>query len=168
MTHVVKLFGESIIAEQTEKGTYIVRKDEKQVSPYEYSEIRQLTPKCWRLKRADETREDILFDGWVWLLGTRYSYVLDSLGGNGDKVLIVSVDKWGIDVFDERGNRLAVIPDHYRLVVLDDQFLVSFVSEGPTPQVKVYDLRGNLLALGPIEKAIQDTRRLKEILGRLA
>ena len=168
MTHVVKLFGDSIIAEQTEKGTFVVRKGEKQVSPYEYSEIRQLTPKCWALKRADEVREDILFDGGVWFLGTRYAYVLDSLEGNGDKVLIASVVKWGIDVFDERGNRLAVIPDYYRLVVLGDEFLVSFASEGPAPQVKVYDLRGNLLTMGPIEKAIQDARRLKEILERLA
>jgi hypothetical protein len=38
MTHVVKLFGD-IVAEQTAKGTYVVRKGEQQVSPFEYSEI---------------------------------------------------------------------------------------------------------------------------------
>jgi hypothetical protein len=168
MTHVVKLFGDTIVAEQTGKGTYIVRNGEKVVSPYEYSEIRQLTPRCWRLRRADVVMDDILFDSGVWLLGTKYAYVLDSLGAKSDKVLIAAVRRWGLDVFDERGNRLAAIPDHYRLVVLDGELLVSFASEGPAPQVKVYDLRGNLLAMGPIEKAIQDARRLKEILERLA
>jgi hypothetical protein len=113
-------------------------------------------------------KEDILFDSGVWFLGTKYAYVLDSRGAKGDKPLIAAVSKWGLDVFDEQGNRLAVIPDHYRLVVLDGEFLVSFASEGPAPQVKVYDLMGSLLALGPMEKAIQDARRLKEILGRLA
>jgi len=167
MTHVVKLFGD-ITAEQTEKGTFVVRKKDKAVSPFEYAQVRQLTPKCWALRRADVVKEDILFASGVWLLGTKYAYVLDSLEGKGDKVLIAAVNRWGIDVFDERGNRLAVIPDHYRLVVLDDEFLVSFAAEGPAPQVKVYDLRGSLLGLGPMEKAIQDARRLKEILERLA
>jgi hypothetical protein len=167
MTHVVKLFGD-ITAEKTEKETFVVRKGEQQVSPYEYTEVRQLTPKCWALRRADVVMDDILFDSGVWLLGTKYAYVLDRLGANSDKVLIAAVHRWGLDVFDERGNRLAVIPDHYRLVVLDGELLVSFASEGPAPQVKVYDLRGNLLGLGPMEKAIQDARMLKEILGRLA
>jgi hypothetical protein len=167
MTHVVKLFGD-ITAEQTEKRTFVVRKGDQQVSPFEYSEVRQLTPKCWALRRADVVKEDILFASGVWFLGTKYAYVLDSLGGKSDKVLIAAVNRWGIDVFDERGNRLAVIPDYYRLSVLDGEFLVSFASEGPAPQVKVYDLRGSLLALGPMEKAIQEAFRLKEILERLA
>ncbi len=167
MTHVVKLFGD-IFAEQTEKETLVVKKGEKLVSPYEYTAVRRLTPKCWALRRANVVMEDILFASGVWFLGTKYAYVLDSLGVKGDNDLIAAVGKWGIDVFDERGNRLAVIPDHYRLVVLDGEFLVSFASEGPAPQVKVYDLRGSLLAMGPMEKAIQKARRLKEILERLA
>jgi hypothetical protein len=104
MTHVVKLFGD-ITAEQTEKRTFVVRKGDQQVSPFEYSEIRQLTPKCWALRRADVVKEDILFASGVWFLGTKYAYVLDSLGGKSDKVLIAAVNRWGIDVFDERGNR---------------------------------------------------------------
>jgi hypothetical protein len=167
MTHVVKLFGD-ITAEQTEKRTFVVRKGNQQVSPFEYTEVRQLTPKCWALRRADVAKKDILFDSGVWFLGTKYAYVLDGRGAKGDEPLIAAVSKWGIDVFDEQGNRLAVIPDHYRLDVLDGKFLDSFASEGPAPQVKVYDLRGSLLALGPMEKAIQDARRLKEILERLA
>ena len=167
MTHVVKLFGD-ITAEKTEKGTFVVRKGDKVVSPYEYTEVRQLTPRCWRLKRADVVKEDVLFAGRVWLLGTKYAYVLDHVSFKKVRPLIAAVNRWGIDVFDEKGNRLAVIPDHYRLVVLSGEFLVSFASEGPAPQIKVYDLRGNLLALGPMEKAIPEAHKLKEILERLA
>jgi hypothetical protein len=168
MRNDVKVLFGDIIAEQTGKGTYVVRKGEKMVSPFEYTEIRKLTPKCWALRRVDVVEEDILFASGVWLLRTKYAYVLDNTGQEVDRFLIAAVNRWGIDVFDERGNRLAVIPNYYRLVVLDGEFLVSFASEGPAPQVKVYDLRGNLLAMGPMEKAIQEARRLREILKRLA
>jgi hypothetical protein len=164
MTHVVKLFGD-IIAEEAAKGTYRVRKGENMVSPFEYSEIRQLTPKCWTLKRADETKEDILFDSGVWLFGTRYAYVLDRQHDKEDKVLIAAASNWGIDVFDEQGNHLAASPNHYRFIVPYDEFLVFFTSEGPDPEVKVYDLRGNLMTMGPLEKAIKNARRIMEILG---
>jgi hypothetical protein len=169
MIHVIRFFGD-IYAEQTEKGTYVVRKSENVVSPFEYTEIRQLTPKCWTLfrKGANVSRWDILFASGVWFLGTKYAYVLDSMGQKGDKELIAAVGTYGKDIFDEDGSRIAFIPDHYRIVVLDGEFLVSFTLEGQAPRVKVYDLRGSILATGAMEKAIQEARRLKEILERLA
>jgi hypothetical protein len=53
MRNDVKVLFGDIIAEQTGKGTYVVRKGEKMVAPFEYTEIRKLTPKCWALRRAD-------------------------------------------------------------------------------------------------------------------
>jgi hypothetical protein len=162
----VKMFGD-IVAKTNENGKLVVMKGEKQISPFEYVEVRELTLKCWALKRANELMEDILFSNGVWFLGTKYAYVLDNMGSEGGKKLIAAVGKWGKDIFDESGERIAFIPDHYRLVVLDGEFLVSFALEGPAPQVKVYDMRGSLLAMGPMEKAIEQARRLKEILERI-
>ncbi len=162
-TDVKNLFGD-IVAEQTEKGTYLVREKNRLVSPYEYAAVRQLTPKCWALRRANDVLEDILFAnsgfGNVLFHGAYYAYVLDSWGGEDDKTLIAAVCTRGIYVYDERGIHLATIPDHYVLVVLDGEFLVSFASGRSDLEAKVYDLKGHLLAQGPVENVFLKAHRI--------
>ncbi len=165
MTDVKVLFGD-VVAMKNENGKLVVMKGEKRVSPYEYGSIKFLTPKCWAFQRLNIVAEDLLFSSGVWFLGAKYAYVLKSMGKKEDKELIAAVGKYGKYVLDEHGNLRAFIPGNYSLYVLDGEFLVS--SEGPASQVEVYDLRGSLLAMGPMEEAVQNARRLKEMLEWLA
>jgi len=162
---MVELF-RGVIALENENGKLVVTKEGKQVLPFEYGDARQLNQKVWELRRAaDPSIADILFDGGVFFLGVRYAYVLDSMGKKKNKELVAAVGKYGRYLFDSGGNLVAFIPDYYPLFVLDNEFLVSSVVTGEDSKVKVYDMRGSLLAVGSQKKAIKEARRLKKMLG---
>jgi hypothetical protein len=154
-----------IVATENENGKLIVMKEGKQILPFEYSSARQSCHKVWELRRANEPSiVDILFASGVFFLGVRYAYILDSMGRKKNRELIGVAGNCGRYVFDGSGNLMAFIPDFYPLFVLDRELLVSFVGVGRNPKVKVYDMRGSLLAMGPKKEAIREARRLKKIL----
>ena len=156
MTHVVKLFGDSIIAEQTEKGTYMVRKGEKVVSPFEYSEIRQLTPKCWVLFRPEDRRYDLIFASGVMQFGFQFAYVLEKIGRSRKKKSWIAVTlPNGTGVYDDSGNFAAFLPGLVHIAIADDRFLVARLVSGPEPYVKVYTMWGEFLAEGFMSEALQ-------------
>jgi hypothetical protein len=156
MTHVVKLFGDSIVAEQTEKGTYKVRKGENMLSPFEYSEIRQLTPKCWRLFRPEAKRYDLIFAGGVMQFGFQFAYALEKMGRSRKKKSWIAVMlKNGTGVYDDSGNFVAFLPGLVHVAIADDRFLVALLMAGSEPYVKVYTMWGEFLAEGFMSEALQ-------------
>jgi hypothetical protein len=163
MTHVVKLFGDSIIAEQTEKGTYIVRKGENMVSPYEYSEIRQLTPKCWRLFRPDAKKHDLIFSNGAMQLGFDFAYAAEKMGRSRKKKSWIAVMlKNGTGVYDDSGNFVAFLPGLVNVAIADDRFLVAVLMAGSEPYVKVYTMWGEFLAEGFMSEALKKAKAKAE------
>jgi hypothetical protein len=160
MTHVVKLFGDTIVAEQTGKGTYIVRNGEKVVSPYEYTEIRQLTPRCYRLFRPKANRHDLIFANGVMEFGFQFVYELARIGKLewDNKSLVGIMFPNGTGILDDYGNFLAFIPGLYHISVADDKFLVALLMAGSEPYVKVYTMWGEFLSEGFLSEAIEKAK----------
>ena len=164
MTHVVKLFGDSIIAEQTEKGTYIVRKGEQQVSPYEYSEIRQLTPKCWALFRPEAKRYDLIFASGAMQFGFQFAYVPEKIGRSRKKKNWIAVMlKNGTGVYDDSGNFVAFLPGLVNVAIAEDKFIVALLWAFSEPYVKVHTMWGEFLAEGFLIEALQKAREKVQI-----
>jgi len=164
MTHVVKLFGDSIIAEQTEKGTYKVKGDGRQLSPYEYSEIRQLTPKCWRLFRPEDRRYDLIFASGVMQFGFQFAYALEKMGrSRKKKSWIAAMLKNGTGVYDDSGNLVAFLPGLVNVAIADDRFLVALLMAGSEPYVKVYTMWGEFLAEGFMSEALKKANEKVQI-----
>jgi hypothetical protein len=164
MTHVVKLFGD-IIAERTKKGTYEVRKGEKVVSPYEYSEIRQLTPKCWRLFRPEAKRYDLIFANGAMQFGFGFAYAVEKMGRSRKKKgWIATMVKNGTGVYDDSGDFVAFLPGLVNVAVADDKFLVALLWALSEPYVKVYTMWGEFLAEGYLSEALKKARE-KALIG---
>ena len=164
MTHVVKLFGDSIIAEQTEKGTYKVKGNGQQLSPFEYSEIRQLTPKCWRLFRYKADRCDLVFASGGMQFGFQFVYELARIGSLKEENSFVGVMlPNGTGVYDDLGNFLVFMPRLYHISVADDRFLLAMLRALSDPYVKVYDLFGEFLAEGFMSEALQKANEKVQI-----
>ena len=155
MTHVVKLFGD-ITAEKTEKGTFVVRKGDKVVSPYEYTEVRQLTPKCWALFRPEAKRYDLIFASVAMQFGFQFAYALEKIGRSRKKKSWIAVKlPNGTGVYDDSGNFAAFLPGLVNIAIADDRFLVARLGNGPEPYVKVYTMWGEFLAEGFMSEALQ-------------
>jgi len=164
MTHVVKLFGDSIVAEQTEKGTYKVKSDGQQLSPYEYSEIRQLTPKCWALFRPEAKRYDLIFASGAMQFGFQFAYALEKIGRSRKKKSWIAVMlKNGAGVYDDSGNFVAFLPGLVNVAIADDRFLVALLMAGSEPYVKVYTMWGEFLAEGFMSEALQKANEKVQI-----
>jgi hypothetical protein len=164
MTHVVKLFGDSIVAEQTEKGTYKVKSDGQQLSPYEYSEIRQLTPKCWALFRPEAKRYDLIFASGAMQFGFQFAYALEKIGRSRKKKSWVAVMlKNGAGVYDDSGNFVAFLPGLVNVAIADDRFLVALLMAGSEPYVKVYTMWGEFLAEGFMSEALKKANEKVQI-----
>ena len=164
MTHVVKLFGDSIVAEQTEKGTYKVKSDGQQLSPYEYSEIRQLTPKCWALFRPEAKRYDLIFASGAMQFGFQFAYALEKMGRSRKKKSWIAVMlKNGTGVYDDSGNFVAFLPGLVNVAIADDRFLVALLMAGSEPYVKVYTMWGEFLAEGFMSEALQKANEKVQI-----
>jgi hypothetical protein len=163
MTHVVKLFGD-ITAEQTEKRTFVVRKGDQQVSPFEYSEIRQLTPKCWRLFRPKAKRYDLIFSNGAMQFGFDFAYAVEKMGrSRKKKSWIATMLKNGTGVYDDSGNFVAFLPGLVKVAVAEDKFLVALLWALSEPYVKVYTMWGELLAEGFLIEALQKAREKAQI-----
>jgi len=155
MTHVVKLFGD-ITAEKTEKGTFVVRKGDKVVSPYEYTEVRQLTPRCWALFRSEAKRYDLIFASGAMQFGFQFAYALEKIGRSRKKKSWIAVKlPNGTGVYDDSGNFVAFLPGLVNIAIADDRFLVARLGNGPEPYVKVYTMWGEFLAEGFMSEALQ-------------
>ncbi len=155
MTDVKVLFGD-IVAEEATKGTFMVSKDGKLLSPYEYAYFWWLTPKCCAFRRYGSRSVDILFSNGRWFFGAIYAHELARLGPERDRYLIAALAQHGTHVLNEEGDYLAFIPGYPRITVLYDQFLIAYHQEGPLPRVRVYDLWGYLLAEGELWDAINE------------
>jgi len=163
MTHVVKLFGD-ITAEQTEKGTFVVRKGDKVVSPYEYTEVRQLTPKCWTMFRPDAKRYDLLFSSGAMQFGFDFAYEVEKMGKSRKKKSWIAVMlKNGTGVYDDSGNLVAFLPGLVNVAIADDRFLVALLMAGSEPYVKVYTMWGEFLAEGFLSEALQKAKEKMQI-----
>jgi len=155
MSDVKILFGD-IIAEEAVKGTFLVSKDGKLVSPFEYAYFWRLTPKACALRRDGSQKVDILFDNGRWFFGAIYAHELSKRCPNGDEYLIAAIVQHGTHVLNEEGDYLAFIPGYPRITFHYDSFLVAFHQEGPTPRVRVYDLHGRFLSEGELWDAITE------------
>jgi hypothetical protein len=164
MTHVVKLFGDTIIAEQTKNGTYTVRKGDDLVSPYEYSMIRQLTPKCYRLFRYKADMHDLIFSNGGMQFGFQFTYELARMGRlKWDKSFVGVMLPNGTGVYDDLGNFLIFIPGLFHISVADDTFLVSMLRVCAEPYVKVYTMWGEFLSEGFMGEALEKAREKVQI-----
>jgi hypothetical protein len=155
MIHVIRLLGD-IVAEETGKGRFIVTKDGKLVSPFEYAYYWKLTPKTCVLRRDGSQKVDILFLNGRWFFGAIYAHELAKIGPDNDRSLIAAIVKHGTHVLNEEGDYLAFIPGYPRITVFYNSFLIAFHQEGPTPRVRVYDFHGQLLSEGELWDAITE------------
>jgi hypothetical protein len=158
MTDVKILFGD-VIAEEAVKGTFLVRKDGKLLSPFEYDYFFWLTPKACALRKVDEEGFpclDILFSNGRWFFGAIYAHELARLGPEKDRYLIAALVKHGTHILNEEGDYLAFISGYPRITVMYDKFLIAYHQEGTWPRVKVYNLWGHLLAEGELWDAITE------------
>jgi len=163
MTHVVKLFGD-ITAEKTEKGTFVVRKGDKVVSPYEYTEVRQLTPRCWRLFRPEAKRYDLIFASGAMQFGFQFAYALEKIGRSRKKKSWIAVMlPNGTGVYDDSGNLVAFLPGLVNVAVADDKFLVALLWALSEPYVKVYTMWGDFLAEGYLPEALKKAKEKAQI-----
>jgi hypothetical protein len=164
MTHVVKLFGD-IVAEQTAKGTYMVRKGEQQVSPFEYSEIRQLTPRCWRLFRPEAKRYDLIFTNGAMQFGFSFAYAVEKIGrSRKKKSWVAAMVKNGTGVYDDSGDFVAFLPGLVNVTVVEDRFLVALLWALSEPYVKMYTMWGDFLAEGYLTEALKKAKE-KALIG---
>jgi hypothetical protein len=164
MTHVVKLFGDTIVAEQTGKGTYIVRNGEKVVSPYEYTHFWRLSPKSYALKRKDYKRVDVVFQNGRMFFAADYAYEVGSLGpDHNNDHLIAVILMYGTLIMDDRMDVRLFVPGYPRIALVDEMFIVVYLSSNPGPRARVYDLYGRLLAEGELWDAIYDARQMTEV-----
>jgi hypothetical protein len=159
MTHVVKLFGDSIVAEQTEKGTYKVKSDGQQLSPYEYHSFWLLTPKSYALKRQGQRRIDILFRNGRMFFSADHAYDIGSLGpDNGNAHLIAVVGMYGTLVMDDWMDVRLFVSGYPRIDLVEEKFLVVYIPNEPGARVRVYNLRGEFLSEGEFWSAVDDAR----------
>jgi hypothetical protein len=165
-TQEVKLFGDSIVAEQTEKGTYIVRKGEKILSPYEYTLVRQLTPRCWKLFRPEAKRYDLIFANGAMQFGVDDAYQPERIGRKRKKKSwIAAMLKNGVGVYDDSGDFIAFLPGLVHVAVADDKFLLALLMAGSEPYVKVYAMWGDFLAEGFLGEALERAKSKIEEFG---
>jgi len=155
MTHVIRLLAD-IVAKEVGKGRFVVTKDGKLFSPFEYTYYWKLTPKACALRRDERQKVDILFSNGRWFFGAIYAHELGKLGPDNDGSLIAAIVQPGTHVLNEEGDYLAFIPGYPLIIVLYDSLLVAFQQEGPTPRVRVYDFYGHLLAEGKMWDAINE------------
>jgi hypothetical protein len=159
MATVVKLFGDYIVAEQDENGTFTVRRKDGYVLPYRYAQLKKIAPKCYLLGREGGKRYDLIFANGCVQFGYQYIYELGRVRRQGkEKVLIGIVYPNGVGVLDEEGNFLGFIPGHNQIIVVDDRFLVVLIGAASEPYVKVYDLFCELLAEGFMSEALEKAR----------
>jgi len=159
MTHVVKLFGDSIVAEQTEKGTYKVKSDGQQLSPYEYHSFWPLTPKSYALKRQGQRRIDILFRNGRMFFSADHAYDIGSLGpDNGNDHLIAVIGMYGTLVMDDWMDVRLFVSGYPRIDLVEEKFLVVYIPNEPGARVRVYNLRGEFLSEGDFWSAVDDAR----------
>ena len=163
MTHVVKLFGD-ITAEQTEKGTFVVRKDGQLLSPFEYTEVRQLTTRCWRLFRPEAKKYDLIFSSGAMQFGFDFAYAVEKMGRRRKKKSWVATTvKNGTGVYEDSGDFVAFLPGLVNVAVADDKFLVALLWALSEPYVKVYTMWGDFLAEGYLSEALKKAKEKAQI-----
>ena len=163
---MVKLFGD-IVAMRNENGKLEVRKGEQRLSPYEYDEVRQLTPKCWALCRGEPQKCDLVFDSGAMQFGYKFVYTLPKKGGRRKKQRLLGVCfPNGTSVIDDSGNFWAFIPERHPIVVVQDRFFVVLPTTTSDSYVRVYSPYGDFLAEGaPNEALAEACQKAKTMYG---
>jgi len=158
MSDVRILFGD-IVAEQTEKGTYMVKGNGRQLSPYEYRSFWPLTPKSYALKRQGHRCIDILFRNGCMFFSADHAYDIGSLGpDNGNAHLIAVVGMYGTLVMDDWMDVRLFVSGYPRIDLVEEKFLVVYIPNEPGARVRVYSLRGEFLSEGEFWSAVDDAR----------
>ena len=158
MSDVRILFGD-IVAEQTEKGTYMVKGNGRQLSPYEYRSFWPLTPKSYALKRQGHRCIDILFRNGCMFFSADHAYDIGSLGpDNGNAHLIAVVGMYGTLVMDDWMDVRLFVSGYPRIDLVEEKFLVVYIPNEPGSRVRVYNLRGEFLSEGEFWSAVDDAR----------
>ena len=158
MSDVRILFGD-IVAEQTEKGTYMVKGNGRQLSPYEYRSFWPLTPKSYALKRQGHRCIDILFRNGCMFFSADHAYDIGSLGpDNGNAHLIAVVGMYGTLVMDDWMDVRLFVSGYPRIDLVEEKFLVVYIPNEPGARVRVYNLRGEFLSEGEFWSAVDDAR----------
>jgi hypothetical protein len=166
-TDVKILFGD-IVAEQTGKGTYVVRKGEKVVSPYEYAQVRQLTPKCYSLFRAKTKKYDLIFASGVMHFGFDFAYVVEKMGRKRKKRKYIAVIiRNGTGVYDDSGNFVAFLPGTTNVAIFEDKFLVALLWSFSEPYAKVYTMWGDFLVEGFLTEALETVKEKDDLSSQL-
>ncbi len=166
MTGVKVLFGD-ITALRNEKGKLVVMRGEQRLSPYEYDEVHQLSPKCWALRRDEPQKWDLVFENGRMEFGYQFVYLLPKKGGRKRKQRLIGIQfPNGTGVVDDSGNFLAFIPERHRIVVVRDRFLVVLPDSSSGSYVRVYSLYGDILAEGEPNQALTEAcQKVKLIYG---
>ncbi len=165
MTDVKVLFGD-IVAEQTEKGTFVVKKDGRQMTPHEYRNFWPLTPDSYALKRNGQSLIDIVFRNGRVFFSAEYAYKVGTIrpereGGH----LIAIILAYGTLIVDDWMDVRLFVPGYPRIELVDGMFLVAYIPNRPGPQVRVYNLVGELLSEGELWGAIYDARTMMNDVG---
>jgi hypothetical protein len=162
---MVKLFGD-IVAMENENGKLVVMKGEERLSPYEYDEVCQITPKCWALYRMGTRRLDLIFAGGKIHFGYWSVYLLPKKRSRRKKQRLLGVHfPNGTCVIDDSGNFWAFIPEQHPIVVVWDRLFVVLLSSHGS-YVRVYSPYGDILAEGDWDKALLEAcQRAKVIYG---
>jgi hypothetical protein len=149
----------SIVAEETQDGTFILKGEKGCLSPHEYQYFWQLTPQAYALKRHGYKLVDIVFRNGRVFFAADYAYPVGSLGpDNGEYHLIAAILTYGTLIMDDRMDIRLFVPGYPRVELVDSSLIVVYLDDRPGPRVRVYDLHGKLLTEGDLWGAIYAAR----------
>jgi len=155
-----KLF-DSIVLEETNDGTFVLKGEKGQLSPHKYRYFWRLSPQSYALKRYNEQRVDIVFRNGGIFYSADYAYPVGSLGpDNGDYHLIAAILTYGTLIMDDRMDIRLFVPGYPRIELVDRSFLIVYLETVPGPRVRAYDLHGRLLSESSVWNAIYDAREM--------
>jgi hypothetical protein len=154
----VKLFA-GIYAEETERQTLVVRREDGAVSPHEYAYYWYPTSSVVALRRVDGDKVDVLFASGQMLWNAYHAYELGVVGDNEEERLVAVMATSGTIILNEKGHYLFFASGYPRIEVLYGKFLVVYSADGIIPHAKLYDLDGNLITEGVVPKVVDEARK---------
>ncbi len=153
----------SIVAEETNDGTFVLKGQKGRLSPHEYQYFWQLSPQSYALKRHGYKLVDIVFRNGRIFFAADYAYPVGSLGpDNGEYHLIAAILTYGTLIMDDTMDIRLFVPGYPRIDLVDRSFIVVYLEDVPGPRARVYDLHGRLLSEGSVWDVIYDARRMAE------
>jgi len=149
----LRLFG-GYYAEPTLGGTFVIKEAGILKSPHEYAGIDVVSNYAYAFTRAYEDKIDILFHDLSWLMGVEDVYEVMKFGATPNAPsLIAVVHDDGIELMIDDGTPLMFIHGFPHYTVLDERFIIVFDPEKRGPYVRIYTLKGELVAEGNLWEA---------------